>query len=60
MLDKFMVCLDLSFRHIEPSRLQFSGILFSVLSPTKLPGSLKNIYKQIALDYPSFVAPKSG
>ncbi|KAH7914103.1 uracil-DNA glycosylase [Hygrophoropsis aurantiaca] len=33
---------------------------FSVLPPTKLPGSLKNIYKQLATDIPSFKTPSSG
>lgn len=59
MSDKLMVCLKLSL-HIKPFTPQFPGLSFSVLPPTKPPGSLKNIYKQIALDYPSFVSPKSG
>ncbi|EIW85450.1 uracil-DNA glycosylase [Coniophora puteana RWD-64-598 SS2] len=37
---------------------QAHGLSFSVLPPTKLPGSLKNIYKQIQNDVPSFVPPK--
>ncbi|KAF8919262.1 uracil-DNA glycosylase-like protein [Mucidula mucida] len=36
------------------------GLSFSVLPPTKIPGSLRNIYKQMATDVPGFVAPKSG
>ncbi|KAL0947529.1 hypothetical protein HGRIS_013626 [Hohenbuehelia grisea] len=39
---------------------QAHGLAFSVLPPTKLPGSLKNIYKQIASDIPSFKPPKTG
>ncbi|KAI3607993.1 uracil-dna glycosylase [Moniliophthora roreri] len=39
---------------------QAHGLSFSVLPPTKLPGSLKNIYKQIAVDVPSFVIPKTA
>ncbi|KAG6911439.1 hypothetical protein DXG01_014513 [Tephrocybe rancida] len=39
---------------------QAHGLSFSVLPPTKPPGSLKNIYKQLALDYPEFVAPSTG
>ncbi|KAJ7578399.1 uracil-DNA glycosylase-like protein [Mycena floridula] len=39
---------------------QAHGLAFSVLPPTKPPGSLKNIYKQLATDIPSFVTPKSG
>lgn len=37
-----------------------SGLSFSVLPPTKLPGSLKNIYKQLSTDFPTFSTPKSG
>ncbi|KAK1223214.1 uracil DNA glycosylase [Marasmius sp. AFHP31] len=37
---------------------QAHGLSFSVLPPTKPPASLKNIYKQIAADVPSFVIPK--
>ncbi|KII89233.1 hypothetical protein PLICRDRAFT_109871 [Plicaturopsis crispa FD-325 SS-3] len=39
---------------------QAHGLSFSVQHPTKPPGSLKNIYKQIKADYPSFVVPSSG
>ncbi|KAF5373140.1 hypothetical protein D9758_001573 [Tetrapyrgos nigripes] len=39
---------------------QAHGLSFSVLPPTKPPGSLKNIYKQMATDIPSFSAPKQG
>jgi len=39
---------------------QAHGLSFSVLPPTKLPGSLKNIYKQISTDVPSFRPPTSG
>ncbi|KAJ3971651.1 uracil-DNA glycosylase [Lentinula raphanica] len=39
---------------------QAHGLSFSVLPPTKLPGSLKNIYKQIAADVPTFKIPKTG
>ncbi|KAG6814293.1 hypothetical protein H0H92_013418 [Tricholoma furcatifolium] len=39
---------------------QAHGLSFSVLPPTKPPGSLKNIYKQLVLDYPEFVPPSSG
>ncbi|KDQ59586.1 hypothetical protein JAAARDRAFT_175017 [Jaapia argillacea MUCL 33604] len=39
---------------------QAHGLAFSVLPPTKLPPSLRNIYKQIATDIPSFVIPKTG
>ncbi|KAL1715238.1 uracil-DNA glycosylase-like protein [Schizophyllum commune] len=31
---------------------------FSVLPPTKLPGSLRNIYKQLQQDFPEFSPPK--
>lgn len=40
--------------------ISFTGLSFSVLPPTKPPGSLKNIYKQIATDVPTFAAPTSG
>lgn len=36
------------------------GLSFSVLPPTKPPPSLKNIYKQIATDVPTFKIPTSG
>ncbi|KZP32521.1 uracil-DNA glycosylase, partial [Athelia psychrophila] len=39
---------------------QAHGLSFSVLPPTKLPPSLKNIYKQIATDVPAFKTPTSG
>ncbi|KAJ7771630.1 uracil-DNA glycosylase-like protein [Mycena metata] len=39
---------------------QAHGLSFSVLPPTKPPGSLRNIYKQLQTDYPNFVSPKSG
>ncbi|KAF7294722.1 Uracil-DNA glycosylase [Mycena indigotica] len=39
---------------------QAHGLSFSVLPPTKLPGSLRNIYKEIKTEYPSFVPPTSG
>ena len=31
-----------------------------MLPPTKPPGSLRNIYKQLETDFPSFKAPKTG
>ncbi|KAG8217259.1 uracil-DNA glycosylase-like protein [Butyriboletus roseoflavus] len=39
---------------------QAHGLSFSVLPPTKLPGSLKNIYKQLASDVPAFSPPQTG
>ncbi|KAJ7915503.1 uracil-DNA glycosylase-like protein [Mycena leptocephala] len=39
---------------------QAHGLSFSVLPPTKPPGSLKNIYKQLKTEYPDFVPPASG
>ncbi|KAG6903182.1 hypothetical protein C0995_002725 [Termitomyces sp. Mi166 len=39
---------------------QAHGLSFSVLPPTKPPGSLKNIYKQLSLDYPDFIPPSEG
>ncbi|KAK0442979.1 uracil-DNA glycosylase-like protein [Armillaria borealis] len=39
---------------------QAHGLSFSVLPPTKIPGSLRNIYKQLANDIPSFVIPQTG
>ncbi|KAJ4475793.1 uracil-DNA glycosylase-like protein [Lentinula aciculospora] len=39
---------------------QAHGLSFSVLPPTALPGSLKNIYKQIATDVPTFKVPTTG
>ncbi|EJD46073.1 uracil-DNA glycosylase [Auricularia subglabra TFB-10046 SS5] len=35
-------------------------LAFSVLPPTKIPPSLRNIYKQLASDFPEFKVPKSG
>ena len=39
---------------------QAHGLAFSVLPPTKPPGSLKNMYKQLARDVPGFVPPTTG
>ncbi|KAJ6500563.1 uracil-DNA glycosylase-like protein [Mycena sanguinolenta] len=39
---------------------QAHGLSFSVLPPTKPPGSLKNIYKELKAEYPDFVPPTSG
>ncbi|KAI6007842.1 uracil-DNA glycosylase [Pisolithus marmoratus] len=39
---------------------QAHGLSFSVLPPTKLPGSLKNIYKQLSMDVPAFKPPLIG
>ncbi|KAJ7349103.1 uracil-DNA glycosylase [Mycena albidolilacea] len=39
---------------------QAHGLSFSVLPPTKPPGSLKNIYKQLKSEYPDFVPPTTG
>ncbi|KAJ8462433.1 hypothetical protein ONZ45_g17933 [Pleurotus djamor] len=39
---------------------QAHGLSFSVLPPTKLPGSLRNIYKQMETDIPGFKPPTSG
>ncbi|KAI0059103.1 uracil-DNA glycosylase [Artomyces pyxidatus] len=39
---------------------QAHGLAFSVKPPTKPPPSLKNIYKQIQADIPSFSAPSTG
>ncbi|KAG6894862.1 uracil DNA glycosylase, partial [Termitomyces sp. T32_za158] len=39
---------------------QAHGLSFSVLPPTKPPGSLKNIYKQLSMDYPEFIPPAQG
>lgn len=36
---------------------QAHGLAFSVLEPTKPPPSLLNIYKTLAIDFPTFVAP---
>ena len=46
--------------HIPMNQSCFSGLSFSVLPPTKLPGSLKNIYKQLARDIPTFSPPTTG
>lgn len=37
-----------------------TGLSFSVLPPTTLPGSLKNIYKQMAADISTFKVPATG
>ncbi|EIM90307.1 uracil-DNA glycosylase [Stereum hirsutum FP-91666 SS1] len=39
---------------------QAHGLAFSVLPPTKPPPSLRNIYKQMHADYPTFVIPRTG
>ncbi|KIM48328.1 hypothetical protein M413DRAFT_440049 [Hebeloma cylindrosporum] len=39
---------------------QAHGLSFSVLPPTKPPGSLKNIYKQLEADFPGFKASISN
>ncbi|KAJ3999245.1 uracil-DNA glycosylase [Lentinula boryana] len=39
---------------------QAHGLSFSVLPPTALPGSLKNIYKQMGTDVPTFKIPTTG
>ncbi|TFK30386.1 uracil-DNA glycosylase [Coprinopsis marcescibilis] len=39
---------------------QAHGLSFSVLPPNAPPPSLRNIYKQIASDYPGFVPPKKN
>ncbi|KAF8894491.1 uracil-DNA glycosylase [Infundibulicybe gibba] len=39
---------------------QAHGLAFSVLPPTKPPGSLKNIYKQLSNDIDGFRVPSSG
>ncbi|KZV59155.1 DNA glycosylase, partial [Peniophora sp. CONT] len=39
---------------------QAHGLAFSVLPPTKAPPSLKNIFKQIKTEYPSFTVPTTG
>ncbi|KAH0830326.1 uracil-DNA glycosylase-like protein, partial [Lanmaoa asiatica] len=46
--------------HFHVLTLPLQGLSFSVLPPTKLPGSLKNIYKQLANDIPTFSPPKTG
>ncbi|KAF5379897.1 hypothetical protein D9757_007216 [Collybiopsis confluens] len=51
-------CLTLS-RH-GPFANRPTGLSFSVLPPTALPGSLKNIYKQMAEDVPGFKFPNTG
>ncbi|KAK0225131.1 uracil-DNA glycosylase [Armillaria nabsnona] len=45
---------------LEAVKVVILGLSFSVLPPTKIPGSLRNIYKQLANDIPSFVKPQSG
>ena len=59
-MDKHMVFFFTSYKTPINHVTFDQGLSFSVLPPTKLPGSLKNIYKQIATDVPSFVAPTSG
>lgn len=39
---------------------QAHGLCFSVLSDTKLPPSLVNIYKELKTDIPGFIPPKHG
>lgn len=39
---------------------QAHGLSFSVLPPTKPPGSLRNIYKQLETDFPGFVPSKTS
>ncbi|KXN83628.1 Uracil-DNA glycosylase [Leucoagaricus sp. SymC.cos] len=39
---------------------QAHGLSFSVLPPTKPPGSLKNIHKQLCQDIPGFTTPTHG
>lgn len=39
---------------------QAHGLCFSVQAPCPPPPSLKNIYKAIKIDYPSFTVPKHG
>ncbi|EPQ58577.1 uracil-DNA glycosylase [Gloeophyllum trabeum ATCC 11539] len=39
---------------------QAHGLAFSVLPPTRVPPSLRNIYKQIKADVPSFIIPTTG
>ena len=46
--------------HSRVNLTRLLGLSFSVLPPTKPPGSLKNIYKQLATDFPGFVAPNTG
>lgn len=60
MLAKRMVShwnVGAKINFIDTSRL---GLSFSVLPPTKVPGSLKNIYKQLCQDIPGFTTPTSG
>lgn len=59
MMGKLTVCHGAFFPG-PPLTLPSVGLSFSVRPGVKLPGSLRNIYKQIATDYPAFVAPKSG
>ncbi|TEB35119.1 uracil-DNA glycosylase [Coprinellus micaceus] len=39
---------------------QAHGLSFSVLPPTKPPASLRNIYKQLADDFPGFIPSKTN
>lgn len=39
---------------------QAHGLCFSVLPPTKPPSSLRNIYKELASNYPDIVIPQHG
>ncbi|CCG84789.1 protein of unknown function [Taphrina deformans PYCC 5710] len=39
---------------------QAHGLCFSVQSPCPAPPSLKNMYKALKVDYPTFVVPKHG
>ncbi|KAL8277547.1 hypothetical protein RQP46_009979 [Phenoliferia psychrophenolica] len=39
---------------------QAHGLCFSVQPGVKVPPSLRNIYKELATEYPGFVAPKHG
>lgn len=42
------------------TEIELIGLSFSVLTPTKPPPSLKNIYKQLETDIPGFKAPMAG
>ena len=53
-------CLTVTILCYDRCTLFALGLAFSVLSPTKPPPSLKNVYKQIKEDIPSFVIPSSG
>lgn len=39
---------------------QAMGLAFSVPKEKEVPPSLKNIYKELATEYPNFIAPNSG